>query len=69
MTTTNPTRIACDCGSIEFYVDETIGHKADIHEGKLIVTDRDWTNEVARIYCQTCDATYPLDDFDHSELF
>lgn len=68
-TTSTQLRTLCDCGSVDFYVEEAIGHDAEIHEGKLIVTKRDCANEVQLILCVACDAEYPLDEFDHSELF
>lgn len=68
-TTTIAHRTQCDCGSVDFYVEEAIGHDAEIHEGKLTVTKRDCVNEVQLIACATCSVEYPLDAFDHSELF
>jgi hypothetical protein len=61
-------RIACACGSTEFYVDEVITHCADIEDGQLIVTDRDVANDTSRICCKNCDANAP-DDIDISELY
>ena len=59
----------CECGSNDFYVNEGISHKADIHEGKLIVYKRDWATEVQGIACIKCGKDYTMDDFDTSELF
>ena len=69
MTSTTELRTACDCGSTAFYVEESLTHKADVEDGKLIVTKADWTNEVARIVCQDCDTEFDMDAFDATELF
>ena len=71
MTTTSSKRhrSACDCGVNDFYVDEAIGHLAEVEDGKLVVVKQDWVNEVRHVLCRACDTEFKLHEFDSSELF
>lgn len=51
----------CECGSKEFYLTETLSHRAELENGELSVYKTDGC--IDEIVCQKCQRGYKYEDF------
>jgi hypothetical protein len=67
--TTKPFSYCSSCGSLEFYVNESVAHKARIEDGALRVYKLEWASEFEGIVCAECSTDVDISSVDLSALF